>query len=232
MPSLSRHSEPTPTPTRDENGDGRIDARDETPATGDTTPKTGETRVADAVPARTEPRTEPVPADHDGVAKTPTNRARSAVAERDTTTRPTPPGTSETDHRPEAERGLGERTPSTEERPEVVVPAGPRPRASMLATLSLIVGVAGAAFVLTGALAGYGIALGALAVLLAIGGVSATARRHVAGKSDALIGLVLGLGAIVVGVIAMTGQFNWPTTDGDTVVQFREWLDSQFVDRF
>jgi hypothetical protein len=102
----------------------------------------------------------------------------------------------------------------------------------MLATLSLIVGVAAAAFVLTGVLAGYGIALGGLAVLLAIGGVSATARRHVAGKSDALIGLVLGLGAIVVGVIAMTGQFGWPSTDGDTVVQFREWLDSQFVDRF
>ncbi|MBE1487214.1 DUF308 domain-containing protein [Plantactinospora soyae] len=247
IPSLSRHSEPasTPTPPRDENRDGRIDARDETPTTGDTTPttgdttvKAGDTTVTDAGSTRTAPRTDPVRADDDGVTKSPTQRARSAVAERDTTTRPAPPGTPETNHgsdtdrRPEAEHGLGERTPRTEERPEVVVPAGPRPRASMLATLSLIFGVAAAGFVLTGALAGYGIALGTIALLLGVSGVSATARRHVAGKSDALIGICLGIGAVVVGVLAMTGQFDWPTTDGDTVVRFREWLDSQFVDRF
>ncbi|MFI6761534.1 hypothetical protein ACIBF5_20590 [Micromonospora sp. NPDC050417] len=116
--------------------------------------------------------------------------------------------------------------------PTVVPPAGPRPRASLLATLSLILGVAAALFVLTGALAGYGIAIGAIGALLGVAGVSATSRRHVAGKSDALLGLVLGLGAVVLGILAMTGQFTWPTTDGDWVLRFREWLDSQFVDRF
>ncbi|WP_326562769.1 hypothetical protein [Micromonospora sp. NBC_01796] len=112
------------------------------------------------------------------------------------------------------------------------MPAGPRPRASLLATLSLVLGVASVLFVLTGTLAGYGIAVGALGALLGVGGISATSRRHVAGKSDALLGLGLGLTAVVIGILAMTGQFTWPTTDGDWVLRFREWLDAQFVDRF
>ncbi|MFV2111951.1 thrombospondin [Micromonospora sp. LOL_025] len=116
--------------------------------------------------------------------------------------------------------------------PERPVVAGPKPRASILATLGLIVGVAGALFVLTGTLAGYGIGLGALGAVLAVLGLMATRRRHIAGKTDALLGVALGLGAVVLGVLAMTGQFDWPTTDGDWVQRFREWLDSQFVDRF
>lgn len=116
--------------------------------------------------------------------------------------------------------------------PERPVVAGPKPRASLLATLGLIVGVAGALFVLTGTLAGYGIALGAVGAVLAVFGLMATRRRHIAGKTDALLGIALGLGAVVLGVLAMTGQFDWPTTDGDWVQRFREWLDSQFVDRF
>ena len=101
-----------------------------------------------------------------------------------------------------------------------------------MATLSLIFGVAAAAFVLSGALAGYGIALGAIGVLLSIFGISATRRRHVAGKTDALLGFGIGAAAIVIGILAMTGSFTWPTTDADWVERLREWLDSQFVDRF
>ncbi|PZG13229.1 thrombospondin [Micromonospora craterilacus] len=111
------------------------------------------------------------------------------------------------------------------------VPAGPRPRASLLATLGLILGVAGILFVLTGTLAGYGIGLGAAGAVLAVLGLIVTRRRHVAGKPDALLGIAFGLGAVVLGVLAMTGQYDWPTTDGDTVARLREWLDSQFVDR-
>ncbi|GIJ23273.1 DUF308 domain-containing protein [Micromonospora lutea] len=110
-------------------------------------------------------------------------------------------------------------------------PVGPRPRSSLLATLGLIVGVAGILFVLTGVLAGYGIALGAVGAVVAVLGLIATRRRHIAGKSDALLGIAFGLGAVVLGVLAMTGQYDWPTTDGDLVARFREWLDSQFVDR-
>ncbi|WP_433283233.1 thrombospondin [Micromonospora sp. CA-244673] len=107
-----------------------------------------------------------------------------------------------------------------------------RPRASLLATLGLIVSVVGALFVLSGTLAGYGIGLGAVGAVLAVLGLVATRRRHVAGKTDALIGIVVGLAAVVLGVVAMTGQFDWPTTDGDWVGRFREWLDSQFADLF
>jgi hypothetical protein len=147
--------------------------------------------------------------------------------------RPTSPRTPEpsrrvgADHSPDVDRGH-----DTDRKPEPVVPAGPHPRASMLATLSLIFGVAAGLFVLTGALAGYGIGLGGVALLLAIGGISATGRRHVAGKTDALIGLVLGLGAVVLGILALTGSLSWLTTDTDTVARVREWLDSQFIDRF
>lgn len=109
---------------------------------------------------------------------------------------------------------------------------GPRPRASMLATLGLISGVAGALFVLTGVLAGYGIALGALAVVFAVGGFSATSRRHVAGKSDAMIGLVLGIGAVVLGILVLTDSLSWLTTASDKVGDLRTWLDNQTVDRF
>jgi hypothetical protein len=123
-------------------------------------------------------------------------------------------------------------TPDVEREPDVVVDRGPRPRTSMFATLSLILGVVGVLFVLTGTLAGYGIGVGAVGALLAVGGLAATRRRHVAGTSDSLIGLLLGLGAVVIGILAMTGQFDWPNTDGDAVQRFREWLDAQFVNRF
>jgi hypothetical protein len=112
------------------------------------------------------------------------------------------------------------------------VVAGPRPRASLLATLGLITGVASALLVLSGPLAGYGIGLAGLALILSLGGISATGRRHVAGKTDAVIGLVLALGAIVVGVLALTGSLSWLGTDMEPVSRVREWLDAQFVERF
>ncbi|MET7672348.1 DMT family transporter [Micromonospora luteifusca] len=151
------------------------------------------------------------------------------IAERDTdldgTTRRTDPTDRVATGRPT------DPTPDRTE-PEPAVVRGPKPRASLLATLGLIVSVAGALFVLTGTLAGYGIGLGAVGAVLAVLGLMATRRRHVAGKTDALFGVLIGLAAVVIGVLAMSGQFDWPTTDGDWVQRFREWLDSQFVDRF
>jgi hypothetical protein len=120
--------------------------------------------------------------------------------------------------------------PDTE--PTPVVPAGPRPRTSGLATLSLVFGISGMFLVLSGALAGYGIAVGAIGVLLAMFAFGATRKRHVAGKFDAMLGLLIGGAAVVIGILAFTGAFGWPTTDGDWVERLRGWLDSQFVDRF
>jgi hypothetical protein len=112
------------------------------------------------------------------------------------------------------------------------VATGPKPRASLLATLGLITGVAGALLVLSGPLLGYGIGVAGLALVLSLAGVRATRKRHIAGKTDALIGMVLALGAIVVGVLALTGSLSWLGTDMQPVNSLREWLDTQFIDRF
>ncbi|GGO09248.1 DMT family transporter [Micromonospora parathelypteridis] len=236
IPSLSRRSEPAP--TRDENLDGRIDGRD-TPvsdrdanqtAYGSTAAPTeqageAERRAAERAAVARAATARPV----EGDARPGTDPTTGRTAERDTdldgtTLRPDP-----TDRVPTA-RPVDPTPGVTTPEPPVV--RGPKPRASLLATLGLIVSVAGALFVLTGTLAGYGIGLGAVGAVLAVLGLTATRRRHIAGKTDALFGVLIGLAAVVIGVLAMSGQFDWPTTDGDWVQRFREWLDSQFVDRF
>jgi hypothetical protein len=116
--------------------------------------------------------------------------------------------------------------------PATTTTAGPKPRASLLATLGLILGVASVLLVLSGPLLGYGIGVAGLALVLSLAGVRATGKRHVAGKSDALLGMVLSLAAIVVGVLALTGSLSWLGTDMQPVSNLREWLDTQFVDRF
>jgi hypothetical protein len=110
--------------------------------------------------------------------------------------------------------------------------AGPKPRASMLATLGLILGVGGALLVLSGPLMGYGIGVSVLALILSLGGISATSKRHVAGRLDAVLGMLLALAAIVVGVLALTGSLSWLGTDMHPVDSARQWLDAQFVNRF
>jgi hypothetical protein len=112
------------------------------------------------------------------------------------------------------------------------VATGPKPRASLLATLGLVLAVASALLVLSGPLLGYGIGVAVLALILSLSGIHATGKRHVAGKSDALFGVVLSLAAIVVGVLALTGSLSWLGTDMQPVNSTREWLDAQFVDRF
>jgi hypothetical protein len=118
--------------------------------------------------------------------------------------------------------------------PAATAPAvtGPKPRASLLATLGLIGGVAAALLVLSGPLLPYGIGLAVLALILSVSGMHATGRRHVAGKTDALIGMVLSLAAIVVGVLALTGSLSWLGTDMQPVTSLRQWLDAHTVNRF
>ncbi|MEU8392035.1 thrombospondin [Micromonospora sp. NPDC048842] len=180
------------------------------PVTGTTSPVAPEPHTTDKVGTESRPTVAPTTA---RTADLDSTTRRPDTTDRVTTDRPVDP------------------TPGVDT-PEPPVTRGPKPRASLLATLGLIVSVAGAMFVLTGTLAGYGIGLGAFGAVLAVLGLMATRRRHVAGKTDALFGVLIGLAAVVIGVLAMTGQFDWPTTDGDWVSRFREWLDSQFVDRF
>lgn len=107
-----------------------------------------------------------------------------------------------------------------------------RPRTSGLATLGLIASVAGIALVLSGPLVGYGIGVAGLGLLLSLAGLSATRKQHVAGKGDALIGVAVAIGAIVLGVLALNGQLSWLGTDVQPASNLREWLDAQFANRF
>ncbi|MGW0431270.1 thrombospondin [Micromonospora sp. NPDC003197] len=239
IPSFSRNQETAPTRAGSQVASNDRSTTD-TSSTATVT-STDETRDSGRVAVADRPvRTTDTRATDTRSTDTRANDTRSTDTR--TTTRPRPVDTDrrlETNRRSATDRTTDvprkvdtDRVPQVDPSTERVVPAGPRPRASMLATLGLIVGVAAALFVLTGTLAGYGIGLGVLALLFSIGGVSATGRRHVAGKTDALIGLMLGLGAVLLGVLAVSGEFGWPTMDGDTVQRFREWLDSQFVNRF
>ena len=61
---------------------------------------------------------------------------------------------------------------------------------------------------------------------MGFGGLSATTRRHIAGKGDALLGIALGLATVVVGALALTGTL--PMFDGvNHVTNARDWLQAQ-----
>ncbi|MCA2213461.1 hypothetical protein [Jidongwangia harbinensis] len=159
----------------------------------------------------------------------------AAHAERAAAPAPAPAHRAATD-RTEVERAAAHRdTDRTEELATVDqdrVPAGPKPRASLLATLGLVLAVAAALLVLSGPLLGYGIGVAGLALVVSLAGLRATRRRHIAGKTDALIGTVLAIAAGTVGVLALMGMLTWLGTDMQPVNTLREWLDAQFVDRF
>lgn len=110
--------------------------------------------------------------------------------------------------------------------PAVVEPPM-RARASVVATLSLILGVVAAAAVATGVLAVPGVALGVVAVVVSVIGFLATARPHVAGRFDAGLGLVLSLAAVVVGLLALGNAIVWPNTDANQVAAFADWLRAE-----
>jgi len=182
----------------------------------------------------------PAPA---GTTATSPVRPRSG-AETTTDLPPVPRAESRSDLPPAARRTEAPAGPRTDPPPpppaakaaypatEPSTPAGPKPRASLLATLALILGVAGALLVLSGPLLGYGIGVAGLGLILSLAGIRATSKRHVAGKTDALLGMIFSLAAIVVGVLALTGSLSWLGTDTQPVSNLREWLDTQFGNRF
>jgi hypothetical protein len=183
------------TATQDENGDGRVVRNDDRAATTTITPAASAT-------ATVAPPTGRAQVDERQAAQ------RRLEAERRAQTVATTPATA---------------TPrETAEMPAAV---GARARASFLATLSLILGLGGAFTVLTGVLAGPGVGVGLLATVAAIGGISATSRPNVAGKGNAMLGMALGLAAVVVGVLAITGNLPWLNATTDQVTRLHDWLD-------
>ncbi len=100
-----------------------------------------------------------------------------------------------------------------------------RARASRAATIALAIAVAAVLTVATGVLAAPGAALGLLAALFGLGGISAARQRHVAGTGNAVLAVLLGLAALAVGALAVTGNSTWPDTTTNNVTQLQEWLE-------
>jgi hypothetical protein len=102
-----------------------------------------------------------------------------------------------------------------------------RARASLFATLALMVGLTSVYAALTGRLAPVAIALGVLGLLLSFAGMSASGRPRIAGGGLSAFALVLSIGGAVLGVLAMYGSVPWLDSDVDQVSRLRDWLDTQ-----
>ncbi len=103
-----------------------------------------------------------------------------------------------------------------------------RARTSTLAGVGLVLAVVAALTVATGALVVLGVAVGVLALLAALGAFAATGRRHpyLAGRSQAIVGLLLAAAAIVVGILAITGVLPGLDADTNQVERLRDALPS------
>jgi hypothetical protein len=121
----------------------------------------------------------------------------------------------------------------TDDRVETRPPPAPAPqpkiraRASLVATLALIVGLTSVYAALSGRLAPVAVALGVLGLLLSFAGLSATGRPRIAGSGLAVFALLLSVGGAVLGVLAMNGTVSWLDADVDQVSRLRDWLDTQ-----
>jgi hypothetical protein len=103
-----------------------------------------------------------------------------------------------------------------------------RARASLAATLALIVGLTSVYAALTGRLAPIAVVLGVIGLLLSFAGLSASGRPRIAGSGLAVFALLLSVGGAVLGVLAMTHSVSWIDSDVDQVARLRDWFDAQF----
>jgi hypothetical protein len=111
--------------------------------------------------------------------------------------------------------------------PDTVVERPRWAHVSAMATLSLIIGVAARAAPFTGLLAAEGVALGVVGGAVAAGGLVGASRRGITGHSLAFLGLVASLGAILLGVLAISGQLSWLDSKTDEVARMHNWLVAQ-----
>ncbi|MEV6932368.1 hypothetical protein AB0M46_48845 [Dactylosporangium sp. NPDC051485] len=118
-------------------------------------------------------------------------------------------------------------SPVTEQVTEPVpVRQGPA-RVSPLAVTGFFLGVVGVAAALTGILAPWAIAAGALGLLFSFGGIIAGVRPNVAGRGLGTLGVLLSGTAVVFAIIAMTGQVSWLDSHTDQVARLKDWLDAR-----
>jgi hypothetical protein len=99
---------------------------------------------------------------------------------------------------------------------------------SAWATIGLITGLLAVAASLTGLLAPEGIAVGVLGIMICLIGWGAVRRPHVTGHSLVLIGLLTATTAIVIGVLAVTGDFARPTSNTNEIDRLHTWLNDHW----
>lgn len=97
---------------------------------------------------------------------------------------------------------------------------------SGMATLSLIAGTLAVAATLTGLLAPIGFAVGVLAVLFGILALFGVQRAGVTGHGLVGLGLLFGVVAIVVSVLAMSHSVSWISNRTDEIAVLHNWLNS------
>jgi hypothetical protein len=97
---------------------------------------------------------------------------------------------------------------------------------SSAATLCLIVGTLSVAATLTGLLAPIGFAAGVLAVLLGIVALYAVRKPGVTGHALVGLGVLFGVVAIVLSVIAMTDSVSWLSSKTNEITNVHNWLNN------
>jgi len=96
---------------------------------------------------------------------------------------------------------------------------------SGVATLSLIIGTLAVAATLTGLLAPIGFAAGVLAILIGIVALYAVRRPGVTGHTLVGLGVLFGLVAIVLSVLAMNDSLSWLSSKTDEITTVHNWLN-------
>ena len=99
---------------------------------------------------------------------------------------------------------------------------------SAWATIGLITGLVAVAASLTGLLAAEGIAVGVVSMMICLIGWRSVRRPHVTGHSLVLIGLLAAMAAIVIGALAVTGDFSWPNHGINEVERLHTWLNARW----
>ena len=113
--------------------------------------------------------------------------------------------------------------PVTEREP-VTAPAR-RTRVSAMATLSLIAGTLAVAAALTGLLAPLGFVAGVLAVLFGVFAIYAVWRPAVNGHGLVGLGLLFGVVAVGLSVLAMSHSVSWLSNRTDEIAVLHNWLN-------
>jgi hypothetical protein len=99
-----------------------------------------------------------------------------------------------------------------------------RPRMSVSAGIGTVLSVAGACLSATGLLAPEGLVIGLVGVAFCVVGLAAGGEDGVTGRGLAVFGLLCGIAAMAIAVVAFTHRYYWPNSEVDEVAALHDWL--------